>query len=319
MGIPYIQSTMQEVRVVDGSFISYPFIDSGDTSTKVYSLICSQLASYYNTSQIDLDTPLSDAASAGVIDLPTGWADNKAYFVGDTNHQSNVGGMLSFTRTFANIPKTTLLASGSQSYTFPGIVGSRGELSPRNIASLSMTVGTIGVTLTTSGFHDLDEGDNVNITMDYTVGTDPFIHSINGNFRVLEVPSLTTLRLDVGHYWGEQVTLSINSGSIIEGSIVRAPTAKNVSTLTRYDYILPGVTLGINNVLDINVTPEFSAIENITGEQAQTVTDVGTTTIPSATEYRAMIAQEKNIVIESSLSVWAGNILVLTTKTCKAK
>jgi len=322
MAIPYTQPSMALVRAVDGTFISYPFISDGDATTKVYNLVCTQRASDYNAAQIALDDNMSSAVNAGVIDLPSGWADSNAYFVGDTGHAPSAGGMISFTRTFCNIPKSSTVASGSAFVTFPGIFGLRTAEPLKTISDVKMTVGNIGVTITTTEAHDLIVGDNVNITMGFTIGSDPFIHSVSGNFLVLTAPSTTTFSIDIGYYWGEQVGLTLDSGTLVEGPIQRSSISKNQSTLTRYDYILPGVTPGISSPLDINLPPVFSVTSVVTGETTSTTSDGGglvAKTIPTRTQYVDMIANDANIVIESSLSEWAGNILVQKTKTCKAR
>ena len=319
MAIPYIQPTMAFVRAVDGTYISYPFVEDGDTTTKVYNMVCTQQATDYSASQVALDSTMSSAASAGVLVLPFP-ADSDAYFVGDTGHAPIGGGMISFTRTFANIPKTTTVASGSAFVTFPGIYSIRTAGIKRSVTSMSMVAGTIGVTLSHSAESGVPIGSNIHASLDYTVGSDPFIHSVNGPFRVLAA-STTTTRIDIGHYWSGQVTLN-GTGNFVPGDLFRTEESKNVATNMRYDYILPGVTPGISNSIDINLPPSFSVITVSTGEAAKLVSN-GTSlvlqTIPTATAYLEMIEEEKNIVIESSLAEWAGNILVMKTKTCKAR
>jgi len=91
--------------------------------------------------------------------------------------------------------------------------------------------------------------------------------------------------------------------------------------------MLPGVTPSVFDVLDINVPPAFEVVNENTGIITDTafntftapgpITVIGTK--PNATEYVAMRNNDANIVIESSLSEWAGNILVMKTKTCKAR
>ena len=82
----------------------------------------------------------------------------------------------------------------------------------------------------------------------------------------------------------------------------------------------------INDPVDVVVPPPFSAVTISTGKATNLVSngDIINTievlkTIPSADEYLDMISDEKNIVVDASLSVWAGNILVMKTKTCKAR
>lgn len=325
MSIPYTQASMANVRAVDGTFISYPFLDDGDTSTKVYNMVCTQRASDYDAAQIDLDDPMTNATTAGVIELPfTG--DSSAYFVGDTGHDSIGGGMLQFTRTFSNIPQTTTTVSGSAFVTFPGVLVSRTASGIFTITAASMTAGTRGVSITTGADHGLSADDNINITLEYTVDSDPFIHSVSGDFKVISVPTLRTIIVDIGHYWSSQVTIGNVDGRLVEGNKKRQPVSKNVSTMTRYDYILPGVTPGITTAFDVEMPPAFSVIIIADGSVTDTVTDGGTygglaylTTMPNHTEYIDMINDGANIIIESSLSEWAGNILVMKTKTCKAK
>ena len=70
MSIPYTQPTIANVRVGSGTFISYPFLTDGDTTTKVYNMACSQRASDYAANQVALDDTMSSASAAGVIALP---------------------------------------------------------------------------------------------------------------------------------------------------------------------------------------------------------------------------------------------------------
>ena len=307
---------MADVRAVDGTFISYPFIEDGDTSTKVYNMVCTQQATEYNASQISLDTFMLSAAAAGVLDLPFP-ADAQAYFVGDTGHAPIGGGMISFTRTFANIPQTVTVPSGSAFVTFPGVDATVVPSASIAVSSVAMTSGTRGVTLTTGAAHGLSAGSRVYLSMDYTVGSDAFIHHIAGQFFVIDAPTTTTFRVDIGHYWSSQVTLTLNSAILRQVNITRPPTSRNVSTETRYDYILPGITPGISSTLDIEVPPSFYAISSSTGEPVDTLTQI--TTVPTYFVYNDMVEDGNNIVIESSLAEWAGNILVMKTKTCKAK
>ena len=317
MAIPYTQASMALVRAVDGTYISYPFIESGDTTTKIYYLVCTQRASDYNAAQIDLDDNMSSAANAGVIDLPSGWADSNAYFVGDTGHAPIGGGMVSFVRTFANIPQSATIASGSAFVTFPGIEATVVPAAAIAVSSVAMTSGTRGVTLTTGTAHGLSAGDRIYLSMDYTVGTDNFIHHIAGQFFIIDALTTTTFRVDIGHYWDSQVTLTLNDALLRQVNVTRPPSSINASTETRYDYILPGVTPGISSPLDIEISPSFYAISSTNGEPVDTLTQ--TTTVPTYLAYNDMVKDGNNIVIESSLAEWAGNILVQKTKTCKAR
>jgi hypothetical protein len=162
----YQDATMAQVRAVDGTYISYPFIEDGDTQTKVYNMVCTQTAADYNAAQVALDTPMSSAAAAGVIALPFP-ADSTAYFVGDTDHTPAGGGMISFTRTFANIPQNVTVPSGVETYEFPGILN--GDLLVTGIEVVPET-GEDSLILTTSAPHGFADGDIAYVR--YIVGED---------------------------------------------------------------------------------------------------------------------------------------------------
>lgn len=316
MSIPYIQASMANVRAVDGTFTSYPFIEDGDTDTKVYNMACTQKATDYSASQIALDTRMSSAASAGVISLPFS-NDAGAYFVGDTAHSPIGGGMLSFTRTFANIPKSITLPSGSSFVTFPGMSRSVTPSSGKAVSNITMTLGELGVTVTTEAEHGLVVGNQVYLSAALTIDSDPFVHQIAGQYIVIEAPTTTTFRIDIGQYWDNQVTINATDTVLRQVDFKRQPTSINVSTQTHYEYILPGVTPGISSILNIELPKTFGAISTDTGDPVETLEQFST--IPTIGQYIDMIQEGRNIVIESSLSRWAGNILLLKTKTCKAR
>lgn len=318
----YQDATMAQVRAVDGTYISYPFIEDGDTQTKVYNMACTQMASSYNAAQVALDTPMSSAAAAGVIALPFP-ADSAAYFVGDTGHTPIAGGMISFTRTFANIPVTRTKPSGSEIVTFPGISDDSFTIGTTvNISSIQMVPNVAGISCSTSVSHGLSTGDWVFINMGYTVDSDTFRHQIAGYYQVEYSLSTTVFRVDIGHYWDSYVNLTLLDGNIIKSDPTRNAISLNVSTHTRFDYILPGVTTAwVSSSKDINMPSAFQPVNISTGEPALTLTTVANVpqTSPSVDEYLSMVQNNNNIIIESSLAEWAGNILVLKTKTCQAR
>ena len=312
----YQQASMALVRAVDGTHITYPFLEDGDTNTKVYNMLCTQLATDYDAAQVELDDTMASAASAGVQTLPFP-SDSEAYFVGDTGHTSVGGGMISFTRTFANIPKSITRPSGSEFYTFPGIDQTIVATGTYGITAMSPATGSKGVVFTTATAHGFIADSEIHLLLSYTEGNDPFINQLSGEFIVDSVPSDTTFVVDIGKYWKEQVTLDVVDGSAKIKALARDPLSSNVPTQLRYDYILPGVTFGVNSYTDITVPPPFQAINTTTGYPVDTLTQ--TTTRPTYLYYNTMRREQRHIVIESSLSEWAGNILVMKTKTCKAR
>ena len=436
----YQDATMAQVRAVDGTYISYPFIEDGDTQTKVYNMVCTQLATEYNAAQVALDTPMSSAAAAGVVALPFP-ADSAAYFVGDTDHTPVGGGMISFTRTFANIPQNVTVPSGSQFVTFPGIenaflvvdalsmtygtdgiyvttsgahgVGVGDTIQMRRVAyeifdagvsqgteefafgdvndgviiysfsgistgwhnytvlevtssttlridpgmtwtqdvdlvpisgdvrntnkisasigSVSQNFGGLGIIITTTTNHNIDPGESVEVNLQYTEGNDPYVYSVNNQYEVISTPNDTSFVIDVGRYWPSYVSLNAQAGGNVVGTgRERDQTSFNVATETQYSYILPSVTSGISSSVDIRVPQSFRVVSRTTGKASDSVgnddvlrvltaTQIVYGTTPSASAYLRMIDSGAHIVLESSLSEWAGNILVLKTKTCKAR
>ena len=435
MSIPYIPSSMALVRAEQAT-ISYPFIEDGDTSTKVYRMQCSQLATDYDAAQIALDTAMSSATAAGVVELPFA-ADSAAYFVGDTGH-SREGALVYFTRTFANIPQTTTLATGSEFYTFPGYaksavtvddlyteVGVTGifvtlnaahglavgddaplrnvrfyntadappssvdyksfavpdttwgnkdyftdyeilevvdnvtfridpTISPSaptagedltvtqgdfykdygdgNIISMLVNPSGAGVLITTDVPHLAGQGEDLSINLQYKIDSGDTIHSVNGTFKLISAPSPTTFVIDIGRTFSVAQSLTVQPGGSFAstGDKNRSPISMNVSTDVVYTYILPGVTRGYTTAEDVKAAQPFQVYDVRDGSVVDTCYDfavrnfinltvIRTQTSPTATEYARMVSTEANIVIESSVSEWAGNILVIATKTCKAR
>ena len=434
---------MALVRAGDGTHISYPFLEDGDTSTKVYKMFCTQLATAYDAGQISLDAPMTSAATAGVQTLPFS-SDSAAYFVGDTGHTSVGGGMISFTRTFANIPQTITRASGSEFYTFPGYAASAvtvddlytesgvsgifvtlssahglvvgddaplrsvtfyetsaappaatdyeqfavppflnntytgyevlevvdtvtfridpqdpGYTAPTagvdltvtegdfqktfgggNITSMLVNPSGAGILITTNTAHLSGQGDDLAINLQYKIGNlfgndvenPDRIHSINGTYKLISAPSSTTFVIDVGRTFDVSQSLTVQPGGSFKSTGKnRTPFSTNASTDMVYTYVLPGITRGYTTADDVKPAQPFAVYNAVDGavvdicQNARFLRIGGnlyfaqTATVPTAAEYARMISTEANIVIESSLSRWAGNILVIKTKTCKAR
>jgi len=421
---------MALVRAVDGTYISHPFIEDGDAITRGYNMVCTQRETDYNAGQISLDDPMSNAASAGVIELPFP-ADSNAYFVGDSGHVPIGGGMIQFTRTFSNIPKTITVPSGSAFVTFPGLANGHLAITgltmdeanetlnietgnahgldlgndiyiqnlvwsqdngvdpateksyttdygwtkvtptaiisstvfqvPREwddtytltvldgeawnkeqneyqISTIEMSSGgvsPIGVKIDTTATNTINVGDSINVFVNFKVGTSgTFVHSVASRYKVLAKVG-NKIIVDVGLYWSAQDSLIIQGiGRIANTGSARAPQSFNVATSTTYEYVLPGTELTVPSAEDINVPQTFRVIDQNTGDVATTAQNGGirviTTgnlefftvslpTIPTSSEYQSMIGSKANIVIESSVSEWAGNILLIKTKTCRAQ
>lgn len=307
---------MQSARVGADSQIQYPFLSDGDTQTKVYRMGCQQIAEYYNPAQVALDTPMTSAAAAGVIALPFG-TDSSAYYVGDENLTPQPGGMIQFDRVFANIPQTRTDPIGSISHTFPGLSGYAGTSGNRiDITSLSMILGTTGIFATTSTAHGLSVGDVVYCEFTYTIGTSNNLYSFYQYAKVLAVPSTTQVRISNDMYYKTQVTLNLQAGYLtLAVSRGRAPYTTTVTASDTSTYILPGVTAGVSSYNDIVTPKPFLPVLTSTGESVSTLAN---NTSPTRAEYNDMVRDSVNIIIESSVEKWRGNIFRQVVKQVKA-
>jgi len=282
MSIPYESVTdgFQTARVGAGTYIEYPFTHEGDTTAKIYHIICD--VNDVNYSPIALDTALS--ASAGFTGLPTGYANASAYHIGDFNKQKLDGGLVRFDRRFATIPATrSNILTGTTAYTYPGMANSAGGttstitgLSGNNtvIASTSAVIGdTVSIQLTTE--------DSTGITL--TSGGDYIALAGTGSSQVV-VAGLASL------------------GTFVSGSITVAPTAVrkplnlSAGTFTTYSYEIP------ESYLDVTLTDVFKP-------SSLTLTS-GTS--PTSTEYQALIDDDTAngyLTISSEVTKYAGNIV----------
>ena len=94
---------------------------------------------------------------------------------------------------------------------------------------------------------------------------------------------------------------------------------------------MPGVTTGIDDETDIVLPEPFKVMSIRYGEPTDITSDfdlqinyagvyvLTVPTFPTSTDYIRMINNKSNIVIESTLSKWAGNIMVMKIKTCQAR
>lgn len=117
MSLPYESNTTDwtKIRCIK-AWIEYPFADDGDTTSKIYKMLCMcKNASYSAPAFSDV---MSSATVAKLVSLPF-TADSNAYFVGDSDFQPSDGGTIQFVRSFAPVPSTRSRAIGSYVYTFP--------------------------------------------------------------------------------------------------------------------------------------------------------------------------------------------------------
>lgn len=319
MAIPYIQPTMAFVRAVDGTYISYPFIEDGDSTSKVYNMVCTQQATDYNASQVALDTTMSSAAAAGVLVLPFP-ADSAAYFVGDTGHTPIGGGMISFTRTFANIPETVIIPSGTENFQFPGILNGNNTVVGMEAIALTAPETYDTAILTTAAPHGLQVGGTVQLKdIVYedtngdigTIANREFIDSGQSNsagdgwiqYTVDEVISSTEFKIinltlfDAGGSVGEYTVLSGESRNPEEGEF----------SLTGAAISSPGIKFTTSSVHNIGIGQQVNIDANFSAG--------GDDFYHSASgRYEVLsVPSDNTFVVDIGLTLSAGGSLNLTT------
>jgi len=297
MSLPYTSGDFTTPRAGTESWIEYPFIEQGDSSTKVYHLVC--VVNEVNYTPIALDIPMITATLADVIELP--FVDTSAYFVGDYNKTKIEGGLVRFDRQFANIPASrSSILTGTSAYTFPGVEADKDDTIERTASGFSATSTTTTLTCTNT----VTVGDTVLCSLSTTDGSSTITVSRSSrtalagtNSSQVVVDKLNTLTTFV-------------SGSVEEFNVQpRGSTTLATGTFTDFTYYLPGVTSGITVSTDVPLSETFRI-------QAPLLSPG---TVPSATEYDAKVTNGDLLLIESSITRYAGNIIQRANVKVKAQ
>lgn len=288
MSLPTEDVIFASVRAVSQTYTEYPFIESGDNSTKVYHLICVVNQSDY--APIALDTPMASAGDAGVIELP--FTDGTAYFVGDFNHSPLDGGMLEFERVFANIPAArNEIVTGTTSYTYPGVAYEPGSSSEYDATGFSGTATTTTLSGLSGGTYTVGDIVEVKLSTEDSSG----------------VTSSTTATREVIQSGSSSVTVSKVSAltDFVSGSVStltnqpRGSISLATGTFTDFTYYLPGVTGGVATPKEVPVTPAFRTNALL----------LSSSSIPSIAEYNLKVTNEEFLTIESKITRYMGNII----------
>ena len=205
------------------------------------------------------------------------------------------------------------------------------------ISSLEMNGASPGFKINTSTTNTINVGETINVFVNFTVGSaSGRVRNISSRYPVLSKDG-NKLIIDPGIYFTQQDNLYITgTGRVANTGDARSPQSLNVNTVTNYKYLLPGVQLGLPDAASVNIPQVFRVVDQNTGDVTpstrngyQSITPFAGSgnlvlvenvlpTIPNSSEYLTMVNNKSNIVIESSLTEWAGNILLLKTKTCRA-
>ncbi len=299
MTLPYTSGDFTTPRAGTESWVEYPFIEEGDNATKVYHLVC--VVNEANYTPISLDTTMASATNADVIDLPFS-ADSNAYFVGDYNNTKIEGGLIKFDRQFADIPANrNLILTGTSAYTFPGIEADRNDTIERTASGFSATSTT--TTLTCS--NTVSVGDIVLCSLSTSDGSGSTATVTRATRTALSGTSSAQVVVDRLY-----ALSTFASGRVEEFNVQpRGSTTLATGTFTDFTYYLPGVTPSITDPTDVQLSDTFRI-------QAPLLSPG---TVPSATEYDAKVTNGDLLLIESSITRYAGNIIERANIKVKAQ
>ncbi len=312
MSIPYLSTNeFNKARPNQDSWVEFPFIDRGDSTTKVYHLRCTMLRSEYDPSDVSLDATMASAANAAVTSLPF-TADPNAYFVGDFEHSISDGVLITFDRQFANIPLSTIDPAGSEIFTFPGLPNAASTASAIIINSASVSSGV--VTLSLASTHGMPVGGNFRFYMRGTATTTNSTSRYYFNRNGVCITGTTGFTIKMYTYLPDSFTFSV--GYVYPfATRGRKQVSRKSSTQFEYDYFLPGVTAGIASSQDIALPQRFEAYYYSEGNTVETLNSA---TEPTASEYNDIVDTDGFLVLDSGISRWKGNILRRSVKSIRA-
>lgn len=305
----YTSSDFTTARIIE-SRIEYPFINEGDNVSKIYHFNCAVRKSHY--APIALDVVMNTATNVGVIDLP--YSDTAAYFVGDYDHTIDDGEMMIFRRVFARIPVTRSdIVTEPLSYTFPGVTsGNLSNAIQRAISSISYSASTERLTINTdtgTPFTGLSSGDTVFVELQTSSTSGATTTNFNYNsYRVAN--NAGTSQIQVPH---PPITGTLSSGKVYILREQASPMHATVAgTFTKYQYFLPGVSTGIVAPSDVLPSTLFQPYSTFTGESVIVLSD---TTQPTAAAYKTLVAANSELIIDSRVTKFMGNIILKSDKS----
>lgn len=303
MSIPIYTSADFDTPRVINSQITYPFSNEDDVVTKQYDYMCAVRKSEYVP--IALDVTMTTAAIADVIELP--YVDAAAYHVGDYDHVVSDDDLMTFRRSFSQIPATRdSVVTAPMSYTFPGVTsGNLNNATQSAVSSVSYSSTTGQLTINcASNIVGLTAGDTIflELTTTQTIGTEEVTFNYS-KYRVASVFN-NAAQVKVLH---PAITGTLKKGKVYvlteQGEAMHATVA---GTITKFEYFLPGVTTGITTPSNVLPSPIFSPFSTFTGE---TVIALSDTTVPTATSYKASVAANEQLTIDSRITKYIGNII----------
>lgn len=225
------------------------------------------------------------------------------YLVNESPLRPLGGGIVEFTREYARIPDEHTVPM-QFAWRIPGL-GS--EDPPGSVVSISSFSGTpTAMTFTTAADSGATAGDEVAIKYTVSTPTGQVSRTVLRGVTAGTSSSVTTA--PVTDSW--PITF-ISLQKIVPG---RDPEVIPVHSELRIDYFLPGVN--VSSMDNIPILIEYANIYDATGRKAESFTE---TTSPTLSDYRSLVANESQIVVERShLQYWKGNIVRRTTRYSRA-
>jgi hypothetical protein len=258
----------------------------------------------------DLDSTLT-SNNALVQGLPANFQDSSAYFIGDYNHSVD-GDMITFDRQYANIPSSSTINSGTEIYSFPGLPSVAG--SALNISINSISVSNNQTTLTLASAHGMSVGEYAFIAYKAT-RTIGYVTYTSYYYSYAKAITGTTGSTFVVKGGIEGQTL-VSTGTFRPNATRgRSQVSRTSPTEIVRDYFLPNVSAGITEPQDITLSQPFVAYRYSEGNEVKTLS---TTTTPTASEYRDIVATDGYLTRSTDVKKWKGNILVRETKQIRA-
>ena len=229
------------------------------------------------------------------------------YLVGRSGMSSLGGGIVKWTDTYASVPNSRQVYEG-YSWLIPGI-GSGAIFSPQIINSTANTAG--GTTITCAGDTSAAIGGQVSI---YYTFTDAVTGTQYGRTVIRTVLSGGGPVLGVDLISEPGGTISFLTARNVEPG--RPAEALEVASMVQLDYFMPGTAPNINTGADIPIIMELQ-IYNGDGVK---VNSFAADTVPTITQWRAMVAARDQVcVVSSIIRKWYGPIFERATRYCIAR
>lgn len=289
--------------------ITYPFASQGDIATKIVHQPLLQLADRY------VPPTLGSVFSSGLANLsgsPVTIGD--AYCIGDTEPQPTDSGLVSFTRMWSNIPAPRTVPTGTTLNQFVGLPIGATEAAKTVTAMVFASPSVLTIPA-----HGYSVGDLIHNYIEYNQGAGK---ASGGAYSVIEAVTTNTVTVGWRFIGFDPGYFSFLSGTSIKCDNYRATFQAKITTLTRHEYALPGVTPGISTSEDFLPSPEFKPIVTATGQSIADFADqgnrLGTGTTPTASQYRQMMKNKEMINVESDIKLWQGSILERRTLMVRA-